>query len=228
MEKLDVVYLVRHGKNEELRYSIRSLVNIPHKDVYIVGHKPDWAITKHIKTKQNESPFTNTANNLKAACLSKDISSDFILMNDDFFIMKPLKSMQTYHRGTYKEVLKNTKSYSAYTRNMGRTQKLLEGMGYENPLCYELHIPIVINKTKMLEALKLVESTVSKFNKRSLYANMAGIGGRKMKSDVKVTDVKQAPPRTTFVSTTETSFNLGKVGNKIRNKFTERSVYEKE
>ncbi len=40
----DVVYVVRPGdKNEELRYSIRSVIaNLPHRKVWIAGYKPTW------------------------------------------------------------------------------------------------------------------------------------------------------------------------------------------
>ena len=40
---MDAVYYVRPGdRNDELRYSLRSLANLPHDRVWIVGHTPPW------------------------------------------------------------------------------------------------------------------------------------------------------------------------------------------
>ena len=41
---MDIVYNCRPGKqNEELRYSIRSVMeNLPHDNLWVVGGKPEW------------------------------------------------------------------------------------------------------------------------------------------------------------------------------------------
>ena len=45
---MDIVYVVgENERNESLKYSLRSLKNIPHDDVYIIGHKPAWV--KNVK-----------------------------------------------------------------------------------------------------------------------------------------------------------------------------------
>ena len=41
--EMDIVYVVRPGdENEALRYSLRSLANIPHRTVWIAGYRPKW------------------------------------------------------------------------------------------------------------------------------------------------------------------------------------------
>ena len=42
---MDIVYLIKvdpENDSEELRYSLRSLKNIPHQKVILVGEKPEW------------------------------------------------------------------------------------------------------------------------------------------------------------------------------------------
>ena len=62
---------------------------------------------------------------------------------------------------------------------------------------------------------------------RSLYGNYNEVGGVKAK-DVKIYDRIGLPkPEQKLLSTADTSFNLGMVGNYIKEKFTEASRWEK-
>ena len=89
---MDLVYICRSGDNEELRYSIRSMVaNVPHDNLWVVGGKPSWYIGKHIPVKQSDDKYDNARNNLKAIVESSEISDRFILVNDDFYVTKPIK-----------------------------------------------------------------------------------------------------------------------------------------
>jgi hypothetical protein len=97
---MDLVYICRDGDNEELRYSIRSAVaNLPHDNIWIVGGKPDWYTGNFIRTKQNGLKFDNARNNLNTACRKYEISSDFVLMNDDFYFMDKIDKIEMFHGG---------------------------------------------------------------------------------------------------------------------------------
>ena len=95
MQTKDVVYIFRKGRQNSLalRLSLRSLVNVPHRDVIIVGDLPEWVDkdkVKHFPCKDSSSIKTlNAWNKLRFIC-EQDISEDFILFNDDFYVMKPL------------------------------------------------------------------------------------------------------------------------------------------
>jgi len=40
---MDFVYICKDGVNEELKYSIRSVVeSFPETNIWVVGGKPDW------------------------------------------------------------------------------------------------------------------------------------------------------------------------------------------
>jgi hypothetical protein len=225
---MDVVYLVRPGEeNEELRYSLRSLKNMPHDKVFISGYKPSWAATRHIRSNSTYSPFRTTTNNLIAACESRAGSDDFILMNDDFFIMNEVDSIKPYNRGPYKNIIEkyqNKGTRNRYVVTMKRTERYLETLGLPT-ICYELHMPMIINKRKMLELIREIgRNQLYILNKRSMYGNYVSIGGRKV-DDVKVITTDKISNKT-FVSTTDHTFRVGKIGAKIRRKFKE-PMYEK-
>lgn len=84
MEK-DIVYFVKDTEsNEELRYSLRTLKNFPHRKVWLYGGcpaglKPDkWV---HL-VQDKENKWENVRMMLESACKNKEISSSFWLFND--------------------------------------------------------------------------------------------------------------------------------------------------
>ena len=81
---MDFVYICRSGDNEELRYSIRSVIrSFPKANIWVVGGKPVWYKGNYIIVEQNQDKYTNALNNIIAICNSKEISVSFIFMNDD-------------------------------------------------------------------------------------------------------------------------------------------------
>jgi hypothetical protein len=181
---LDYVYVCRPGDNEELRYSIRSTVaNLPPGRIWVVGGKPDWYIGDYIYVEQNGFGHANVWKQLGVICNTADITDDFVLMNDDFFTIKKLDRVEYFYSGTIQEILGDYsdtgKTNYGYQRLLNKTQRYLNRRGIGNPLDYELHIPMPMNKTKLFEVLN------NKTLHRSTYGNVYGIGGTKT-YDVKV------------------------------------------
>ena len=182
---MDFVYICKEGINEELKYSIRSVVNsFPESNIWVVGGKPEWYIGNYIKVNQVYTKYKNAAENLMAICLSEEISNPFILMNDDFYIVKKIDAIENYHGGyllnkinLYQKINGN----SNYTRKLAATYKKMLSLGIESPLDYELHIPMIMEKEKLKEVLKYNDQ----FLWRSMYGNIYNVGGEEMK-DVKV------------------------------------------
>lgn len=177
------VYICRRGINEELRYSIRSvLYHFPNADIYVVGEPPDWYIGKSIYVPQNKDKYNNAGRNLATICVSEEIPDDIILMNDDFFIVDKVKSINYYHGGL---LVDKIKSYSRmfpsgpYIRKLSSTLRRLKQVGVENPLDYELHVPMRVNKQKLQKLLQFGVLW------RSLYGNIYNVGGTEI-VDVKV------------------------------------------
>lgn len=231
---MDIVYTVRPGyKNEELRYSLRSLKNLPHDKVVIVGYKPPWVKdVLYIQTDQPDTlKYKNTTDNIIQACLDDRVSEDFILMNDDFYILKPIKELEHYNRGPIEAVIDYYMNSDIYGEGMRQTYNYLKSLGYHDILSYELHLPMVINKKNFLAMIKRQRAEaphIEVLHKRTLYGNMFNYGGQSIK-DVKVTKYmdKRFNRDATFLSTNDDRFN-GKtpIGEFIMELFPEKSPYD--
>lgn len=243
-QDLDVVYSVKESEwNEELRYSLRSLKNLPHRDVYIYGGAPSWInrdTVKIVKTEQNTgNKWENTAKGLKAICENENISDYFIWFNDDFFVIKKTAEIGYYcdrtlnHRVADFSDPTNTRSFYSWwgKRNpyVGRLQKAIFALNRERlpHRNFELHVPMVFSKKHLLE-------TINKFPgigaKRSLYGN-SYIDPCEITEtqDVKIWERTGRPKRggLPFVSTDDRSFADGEIGEYLRKKFNTPSIYEK-
>ena len=92
----DILYLVKNGtENEELRYSLRTIEkNFPYGRVWIYGGCPEYIKPdKHVYIYQDvigATKWERTTAMLKLACENKDITDDFWLFNDDFFVTQPI------------------------------------------------------------------------------------------------------------------------------------------
>ncbi|MEU0059069.1 hypothetical protein [Streptomyces sp. NPDC006334] len=226
----DLVVPVREGANNEpLRYALRSwTANLPHRHVWIVGFRPWWAAgARHIPTQQRTTPgYVNTTTAMRAACEHPEVSDPFIWCNDDTFVMAPQPApLPVFHRGPVREL--NTQfgpRSNAYLAEMRRTRDFLVGLGYEDPVSYELHVPLPVEKSGMLLSLEAAPGHDA--HKRTVYGVMTGIGGTQMR-DVKVQ--RRGPQFDTgspFLSTTPDAFANGAVGKFIRAAFPEPCPYE--
>ncbi len=224
---MDCVYICRPGENEELRYSIRSVVNnLPHDNIWVVGYKPEWYSGNFISVPNTTTKFENIRLAIKTAAETENISKDFILMNDDFFIVKPVENVKILHGGLlidkinrYKEIL----GPNRYVSILENTYKFLIKNKIESPLDYDIHTPMPINKDNILKIIN------RRHFPRSLYGNIFNIGGELTK-DVKIypegnlrkNDVDQDSP---YISAQDDSFNLIYEGF-LKNNFNIKSKYE--
>jgi hypothetical protein len=208
------VYLCGPGPSEELKYSIRSLTkNFKDPEVIVVGNKPSWYGGKFISVNQNETKYANVHKNLEAAIASPQVDDEFVVMNDDFYIMKKIDSISYIHEGTlkdkYKEYLGAYASYS-YVKKITNTHDKLVRAGIQDPLSYELHIPFLVEKEKLSEVVKYKNLLW-----RSMYGNIFNVGGDMM-SDVKVyltnsmgfKDYDYHSGESPFLSTNDSSFKI--------------------
>lgn len=238
LAELDFVYTVKEGEsNEELRYSLRSLKNIPHRRVIIVGYMPSWVkgVINVPIPQRSQNKIVNTNTNWLRATGIKDISRHFVLMNDDMFFMQPVTSLPFKHLGRHREFVdryhKNHPN-SYYTRVIHNTARRMIELGIELPLCYEMHSPTIISKQAIRLALAGTSYKFSPINIRTVALNLMEVGG-KLSEDVKFYGTKEAAknPKTKIeempiVSTADGVWNMD-VGHYIRNKFPEKGVYEK-
>lgn len=91
---MDVVYILGSGslaEDEEIRYSVRSLCKnmLDLRNVYVVGDKPvPLPGVHHIEMRDaTKEKHVNAYHKVMRACAEPDISDEFLLMNDDFFML---------------------------------------------------------------------------------------------------------------------------------------------
>lgn len=214
--------------NEQLRYALRTwAANLPHRKVWIVGYRPAWLReVGHIPIAQPGTKYENTTAAIRAACQHPGVASRFLLMNDDFFVMRRQTEMPVLHRGPVREVERYyaARASGHYLSGMRETRDLLVSLGYDDPLSYELHVPLPVEKTGMQEALA-VGRRLAVVHKRTLYATLSGLGGERTE-DVKVLHRGPRFPHGPFLSTMPDSFANGMAGRYIRHAFFQPSHYE--
>lgn len=225
----DIVYILRNDiETDEIRYSLRSVANnFPFNSIWIYGGKPKGIEPDHyVKYKQlGDSRYMKVANTLREICKNEDITEQFYLFNDDFFIMRPVEDFPIFYCGTLWERCDKIRQRhgrdSAYSKNLRETAELLKRKGYDQ-LDYALHCPILIDRRKALE-------TLDKFSGypmfRSLYGNHHSIGGQ-LSKDHKIQNTKDRPGDWLFVSTSDRSYRYGAVGRSIRTMFNKPSRFE--
>jgi hypothetical protein len=227
---VDVVYLCRDGENEELRYSLRSLANLPHERVWVFGGAPEWVRgVEFVATDQRDTKYRVTTRALRTACEHPAVSDPFYLFNDDFYVIRPVDEVPVLHRGPVAGVLRQYRErwggVSQYSKGMAQTLNLLKRLGYPRPLSYELHVPLAVHKAAMLEALDVgAESRIRVLHKRTLYGNLAGIGGEKI-GDCKISKREaRTPIRGPWLSSSDGTFEG--LERFLRSRFREHSPYE--
>lgn len=214
----DVLYRVRAGKNESLRYSLRSLENVPHGDVFMVGWPPSWVANVNVITPRMwRTKWRALTGDLLTACRELG-SRKLILIDDDMFIVSPRKSIKPLHGGDLRQSA--DRKLGTYGRTMHWTADYLEGLGITKPLSYELHVPLEIEADAMVEALAPVNDARRPIQARSIYGNVHGIKGT-LAPDVKV---RQGEMPADYLSTSPQSWRYWQP--KLEALFPERSAYE--
>lgn len=197
----DLVYIVKKDeKNEDLRYSLRSVEKfVPHNKIWIVGYKPSWVTNvEYLPVIQNGNKWNNSITNILAACNCTKISKEFILMNDDFFAIKPISNLLdsiNVSLGLLQNAVNEheaKKSDSAWGKAFKYVNELLKDLNIEEPYYnYESHTPLLINKQKYLEVMNLPKvqkfmKTSKVLHKRSLYRNIDKLKPEILSKDVKI------------------------------------------
>lgn len=234
LKDMDIVYIVKAAEiNEELRYSIRSVAaNVPHRSIVIAGYCPKWLKNVSIvPVNQNfGNKYKNAEANWQAAMNSQKVSDDFVLMNDDFFVMRPIKTIEPAHRGDLSDVIEYySKKPTAYLENMEQTRRVLNRLEFKDLKSYALHIPMVMNKERrqlLYAIINLVNYENRDTQMRTLYGNFWRIGGKKM-DDVKAYKRNMDfDPKSLYLSSADDSFKYGKIGEHIRAAFPNKCRYE--
>lgn len=229
----DIVYFVKaSAHNEELRYSLRSVEqNFPHRKVWIYGGKPsDIEPDEFVPIRQvGSNKWEKVRNMLWKACQNPDITDDFFLFNDDFFVMHKIESYEPIFDGTvYQWIIsvegRNFDAPTAYTLELRKMIHELEHKGITDELKnYAVHMPMLVNKSKMIDVIREFDSPMF----RNIYGNYWHIGGTNLK-DMKILRRNQVIEEDApYLSSDDNAFMFKEIGQYIKNKFQGKSRFEK-
>ena len=228
-KKLDIVYILKpEPDTDELRYSLRSVEkNFPHRKVFFVGgqpkgFKPDGKI-EHKQTGYNK--WDQIRSSMWKIVECDEITDDFYLFNDDFFIMKPVKGKYVNMvDGTLirriEELANDCKGFNSYAKTLLKANEELKTLKCPT-MNYDLHTPMLMNK-------EMVKNSIGKCaspQMRSIYGNINRIPYI-IHPDVKVYGLDVVPEGPDLLSTDDDSFTKGKVGEYIRTAFNKPSRFE--
>ena len=133
----DICYILKPDiEPDELRYSLRSVeANFPHNKVWFVcgqpkGFEPDGKI-EHTQT--GNSKWAQIKSSMWEIVKNPDITENFFLFNDDFFIMKPINTSKfiNFVDGTLErriDELHTESGFNAYTRTLYKAEQELRSM----------------------------------------------------------------------------------------------------
>lgn len=189
---MDVLYPLGTGsnyRNLELRFSLRSLINVDHDRIFLIGPLlPRW-IQNISYIKFDDKPLRkqiNVINKILFMCRpDSGLSEDFILMNDDFYFLKK-QELKNYIMDLSLQDLFNKHPKSSYGLAVHTTITYLKKNQLPE-LNYEIHYPFIINKKKFLELFSKIDSKEGAILYRSIYGNTYQLPGE-MREDFKFYD----------------------------------------
>lgn len=224
----DIVYPLKKinaSSYWELRYSFRSLENLPHNNVWLLGAKPHWSQNIcYLDIDEKKRGQLSVIDKLHKICLQDSLSEDFILMNDDFFVLQKIQKITNYHFGTLNEYININKKLNyakGYVLSAVRTLAMLNNKpSIKN---FSLHVPFMFNKRKLKELLDKTDLSLP-FHLRTLYANHYNISSIE-RQDSKVFNFK-IDWNKDFLSTSKIVENNALFRSQLQNKFPNKSIYE--
>ena len=187
MTPVDLVYplnkLCSHWRNQELRYSLRSVEKFVknYRNIYIIGDKPKYLNGEVAHVQHNDDPAhckeRRIMEKFKFACSIDEISDKFVMMNDDYFFIKEVdvQNLPYYHKGGLPGAI--SKQKGLYRTSLSNTYNILTERGL-NTLHFDLHYPVLYDKKLFPEVMEQYDWTIKAgYVVKSLYCNTLGIEG---------------------------------------------------
>lgn len=225
---MQAVYMVRPGDdNDELRFSLRSIeANCPWvSEVVTVGHRPRWCRPDlHLEVAADgRSKYQQVRHQVEVVLGHLEISRRWSLWNDDFFCLAPATEPPNWHMGPIEATCRSWRP-GAYRGLMAATLRLLRSEGCPTTWLYATHTPMEIESEALGAALDVEARHGARTLTRSLYGNLAQLGGLEV-DDVKLTNHHDLPDfDRTWLSTGDVTWFF--VAREMARRFPRRSRWE--
>lgn len=241
----DLVYPVRPGENEELRYSLRSVAtNAPglYRKVWVVvtdaATLPGWLTGVEVLEAGAEGKQADIRAKVTAAAHEKRVASRFVLMTDDCYLVEPITAWEAFHMGPTSAYVKHLRGEGVTERNgwlrtVIATAEWMAEQGYGDILVRQGHRPLLWDKRKLAAALAAYPAD-RRLDVVGLYdiAGAAGEGRRgtnaKIGNDPAAFHQRLAELDVPWLSSNDASFAEGMIGGYIRGMFRTPSPYERD
>lgn len=232
------VYIVggSNRTHEELRYSLRSLANCPDiTQVWVVGLIPEWVKgVRRLPLEPKAEKFANMRASLTAFANAKGAPKRFYLFNEDHYVTEPVDGeIPTFHLGpaiTYIQSAHVWRPRNTWCRAVLATAEWLKDQDGKEPMAYEAHTPLLMDRTLLAEFLDEYPADLP-LAMSMAYAR-AGIGGEGVdagnakvgaESDLDEKRTQDMP----LLSGNQSTFD-GELGGLLRELFPDPSQYEKD
>ena len=233
IKKYDIVYILKEcAQNEELRYSLRSVCeNFPVRNVWIFGYCPLWLKdTIQVRIPQTGNKLENSKMLFSKIAHCESLPDEFILFNDDFFVIEKVDEFHQYYNGLLKDRIEGLEkafgtTHPLYAANLRKVLDRLTECGI-NPKAaknFAVHKPMLFNRLQMIESTDLTDDLPMAL--RSFYGNYFGIKGIN-EPDTKVFTTGPYEKIGPYLSSDDRSFRLGKIGRDIRAMFPNKCKFE--
>lgn len=210
-----VVIPCRRGPNEELRYALRSIhANCPWvDDVSVYGAPPDWYTGRVVPVEQGPNKYDNTTRAFGVIAADDNLPADVVLWNDDFYAITPTTHSPDANLGPLAaridpRITRNPRSAGTpHTRGAHEALIALRSWGHDDPLCYDVHASMTLNRAQLAQTLERIRSAgISGTHKRTIYGNLVGLAGETWTVDVKIRHHREAWPEGAWASTSDSAF----------------------
>jgi len=177
-------------QNNELRYCLRSIeANLTGwEQIFLIGEKPDWLKTNyrlvHLPFEESAGARVKESNiNRKILhyCQRNERDSDFLFMNDDHFILKPINApdFPTHYKGALKDSIEATSRGNRYIKTLSNTLEVLKKKGVKQPMNYDTHAPIIYNIGKYIDTVGSLQFPCYGYGIKTMYCELNRITGER-------------------------------------------------